>query len=85
MDDQKAVSSILTCFCLPQFDASSLNELVLDRTTLTILFNSFSLHQRQCSELKCFLQFSMQTQSMYSGLSASSTCVVNVIADCVKC
>ena len=83
MDDQKAVS-YAHAFCLPAFDASSLNELVLDPEQPYSFIQQFQFAKDNVQELRGV--FSAKTYAELNqyirNASASSTCICDVIADC---
>ena len=83
MDDQKAVS-YAHAFCLPAFDASSLNELVLDSEQPYSFIQQFQFAKDNVQELRGV--FSAKTYAELNqyirNACASSMCICDVIADC---
>lgn len=83
MDDQKAVS-YAHAFCLPAFDASSLNELVLDPEQPYSFIQQFQFAKDNVQELRGV--FSAKTYAELNqyirNACASSMCICDVIADC---
>ncbi|TCB68506.1 alpha-E domain-containing protein [Acinetobacter sp. ANC 4178] len=82
-DDQKAVS-YAHAFCLPAFDASSLNELVLDPEQPYSFIQQFQFAKDNVQELRGV--FSAKTYAELNqyirNACASSMCICDVIADC---
>lgn len=82
-DDQKAVT-FAHAFCLPAFDASSLNELVLDPEQPYSFIQQFQYAKDNIQELRGI--FSSKTYAELNqyirNACENSTCICDVIADC---
>lgn len=84
-DDQKALT-YAHAFCLPAFDASSLNELILDPEQPYSFIQQFQYAKDNIQELRGV--FSAKTyaelnQFIRNGCE-NSTCICDVIADCCE-